>query len=92
MTKATLEGRQRITVERWKTDSGEFVGVNVDGERVGNYAVKKDGFVPFGKRKPRPTEADAQYIIILDEAMRRMKRAARLMDSLQELRAQGIDH
>lgn len=61
-----------------------LVAVLVDGKRIGDYEIIDGGFLPQGRRTPRKREADAQYLVIVDEAHRRLKAALRLMDSVSK--------
>lgn len=68
-----------------------LVAVVVDGKRVGDYEIVEGGFLPQGRRKLRTREADAQYLVIFDEAHRRMESAMRLMDSVRSMFTEDIE-
>lgn len=86
MDKDIDTAQKRVTIHKFETSTGQFAQVWVDRDVVGGYKILPDGFLPFGKRKPRATEAEAQYVIVLDAAMRKLKEGASLMEALRELR------
>lgn len=75
----------KIKIEEDKFPSGAlFKRVKLDDRVLGSYEVKEAGFLPSGKRKPRPTEFEAVLDIIVDE----IRKVAKQIDSLEAARSE----
>lgn len=77
-----IDTAQRISFQDFPKKPGTIV-VNVDGERIGTYEIVEGGFLPHGRRKPVKRENDARFLVILDEAAKRIRKAHRMMESAQ---------
>jgi hypothetical protein len=75
----------RITTVPIESAYGSFRQVRVDDQPVGTYKIVKGGFLPFGKRKVRASEVEAQWAVIHTAGFKLMREGASLLDALKEL-------